>query len=87
MIVSPGLTAVLRLSVLVAVRTVPTGDSTLVAAGTSGFPFGAVTPAIGSVTAAALDGAEDASDEFVDVESAEAINIITQLRHRMNATE
>jgi hypothetical protein len=84
MIVSPGLTVVLVLSVLVAVSAGPTmagtGEETTVRA---------IGPAGGVAVALtrALDGVEDASDEFGDTESAEAISIIKQLRQRMNATE
>ncbi|HXU37509.1 MAG TPA: hypothetical protein VN937_14200 [Blastocatellia bacterium] len=83
-IVSPGLAGVPGLSVLVAVRAGPTGGS-----GVGEVIVREIGPAAGVAVALtrALDGVEDADDEFGDTESAEAISIIKLVRQRMNATE
>jgi hypothetical protein len=70
--------------VLVAVRAGPTGES-----GGGEASVRAVGPLVGVAVALirALDGVEDADDEFGDTESAEAISIIKLVRQRMNAVE
>ena len=84
MIVAPGSTATLVLSVLVAVRAGPTrgrgGGDVIVRV------IGPLTGVAVALTRA-LDGVEAADDEFGDTESAEAISIIKLVRQRMNATE
>jgi len=84
MIVAPGSTATLVLSVLVAVSAAPTAGS----AGGDAI-VRAIGPPAGVAVALtrALDGVEDASDEFGDTDSEDAISIIKQLRQRMKATE
>jgi hypothetical protein len=84
MIVAPGSTATLVLSVLVAVRPAANGlrggGEAIVRV------IGPLAGVAGALTRA-LDGVEDADDEFGDTESAEAISIMKLVRQRMNATE
>jgi hypothetical protein len=88
MIVAPGSTATLVLSVLVAVRPAANG---LRGGGEAivrviGPPAG-VAVAFTRAPDGDEYGVEDADDEFGDTESAEAISIIKLVRQRMNATE